>query len=171
MFRPFVLIKKTLSIYLHNSSSEKKNRSMQKIITRIAEISYHKDRILRIEFPTDVYVELEDTIAIHEACELLTKGKKYLKLVIAKGTLISSKAARSYRATLKENDGRVAEALVYKSYGNKIVFNFYITFNKPKVPTKLFSSEEKAVSWLGRFLYMTESDHLKVPIKRRKSLV
>lgn len=140
---------------------------MQKITTRIAEISYLKDRILRIEFPTNVYVELEDTIHIHEACEMLTKGQKYLKLVIANGTLISSKATRSYRATLKENDGRIAEALVYKSYGNKIVFNFYIAFHKPKVPTKLFSTEEKAIEWLKSHLYLTERDM----IKRSKRLV
>lgn len=143
---------------------------MQKITTRIAEISYYKDRILRIEFPIDAYVELEDTIEIHEACEFLTKGKKYLKLIVAKGTLISSKATRSYRATLKENDGRIAEALVYKSYGNKIVFNFYLTFHKPSVPTKLFSTEEKAIEWLSGLIYLTESDHL-TPLKRRKSLI
>ena len=129
----------------------------QKITTRIAEVSYYEDRILKIEFPTDVYVELEDTIQIHEACEMLTKGEKYLKLVIANGTMISSKETRSYRATLKENDGRMAEALVYKSLGNQIFFNFYITFHKPLVPTKLFSSEEKALEWLKSFLYLTES--------------
>ncbi|MGQ0829597.1 MAG: DUF7793 family protein [Bacteroidota bacterium] len=142
---------------------------MQKITTRIAEISYYKDKILRIEFPNDVYVTLEDTIQIHEACEMLTKGKKYLKLVIAHGTLISSKEARSYRATLKENDGRIAEALIYKSYGNKIVLSFYINFNRPKVPTKLFSTEGKAVEWLKEFLYLTESHQ--APHKRSKSLI
>jgi hypothetical protein len=138
---------------------------MQKITTRIAEISYYKDRILRIEFANDVYVELEDTIQIHEACEMLTKGEKYLKLVVANGTLISSKATRSYRAILKDNDGRIAEALVYRSFGNKIVFNFYITFHKPKVPTKLFSTEEKAMEWLKGFLYMTESHNTESSIK------
>ena len=134
---------------------------MQKITTRIAEISYLKDQILRIEFPTNVFVELEDTIQIHEACEMLTKGQKYLKLVIANGTLISSKATRSYRATLKENDGRIAEALVYKSYGNKIVFNFYIAFHNPEVPTKLFPTEEKAIEWLKGHLYLTEEGVIK----------
>ncbi|MBA3705639.1 MAG: hypothetical protein H0W84_06975 [Bacteroidetes bacterium] len=144
---------------------------VQKITTRIAEISYLDSRILRVEFPTDVYVELEDTIQIHEACEALTKGQKYLKLVVANGILISSKAARSYRATLKESDGRIAEALIYKSHGNKIVFNFYITLHTPKVPTKLFSTEEKAIEWLKNFMYVTESAELTIPFRKSKSLI
>ncbi|MBL4593591.1 MAG: hypothetical protein JKX68_07230, partial [Flavobacteriales bacterium] len=29
-----------------------------------------------------------------------------------------------------------------------IIGNFFIKFNKPAVPTKLFKSEEKALAWL-----------------------
>ncbi len=144
---------------------------IKKITTCIAEISYHEDRFFRIEFPTDAYVELEDAIQIHEACEMLTKEEKYLKLIVANGTLISSKETRAYGAELKEKDGRIAEALVYKSYGNKIFLNFYITFNKPKVPTKLFSSEKKAMEWLEGFLYMTESHKCRILFQRKYTFI
>jgi hypothetical protein len=45
----------------------------------------------------------------------------------------------------------VCEALVMENVSMKMVGKFYILFNKPKRPTKLFTSEKSAIEWLHSF--------------------
>ena len=40
------------------------------------------------------------------------------------------------------------EAIVVNSLAQKIIVNFIVLLNKPLQPTKLFTSEEKALEWL-----------------------
>ena len=129
---------------------------MKKITTRIAEISYDKDRIVRMKIFNDAEIELEDAIQNHEATCALTNGEKHLVLVDGRSNIGVSKEARAFAAQKRENDKRIAEAFIVTSTANKLVGNFYINFNKPAVPTKIFSSEEKALEWLESLLYLTE---------------
>ena len=46
---------------------------------------------------------------------------------------------------------RVADAIVVKSVPNRLLVNFYIKYCKPKEPTKIFNSMEKAKEWLLSF--------------------
>ena len=140
---------------------------MQKITTPTAEMSYYKDRYLRVEFTSDAKVELEDIIKIHEACEILTDGEKYLRVIVMNDNVILSKEAKAYKAEREVYDKCIAEAMVIKSIGNKIAGNFYMNFNKLKVPTKLFSSEDKAINWLEDFLYLTVSNELETFEKQK----
>jgi len=130
---------------------------MNKIITRTAEISYDTNsRILRIKVLEGSDIELADALQNHEATKILTKNERHLVLVDGKANLSVSREARNYAAS-KEDRGAIATALLITSTANKLIGNFYINVNKPEIPTKIFSSEEKAVEWLGGFLYRTES--------------
>jgi hypothetical protein len=46
----------------------------------------------------------------------------------------------------------MADALLVGSTMMKLIATAYINFNKPKVPTRMFTSEEKAIAWLKTFL-------------------
>ena len=100
-------------------------------------------------------IELENAIENYEAAQSLTGPTKHLLLVDANSNVYISKEARAYSAELKANSP-IAMAVVVSSTANRLIGNFYINFNKPKVPTKLFSSDEKAIEWLKGFLYLTE---------------
>jgi len=129
---------------------------MKKIVTRTAVISYNNmTRILRIEILEGAEIELADAIQNQEARKLLTKNDKYLILVDGRVNLSISKEARAFAAQHK-NDGSTASAFIITSTANKLIGNFYINVNKPNIPTKIFSSEEKAIEWLESFLYKTE---------------
>lgn len=130
---------------------------MNKIVTRTAVISYDSlSRILRIKILDDSDIELADALQNYEATRILTKKDKYLVLVDGRVTLSVSREARAYAAQSK-NDECIANAFVITSTANKLIGNFYINVNKPSVPTKIFSSEEKAIEWLETFLYKTET--------------
>ncbi len=45
-----------------------------------------------------------------------------------------------------------ADAYVATNFGHKFIGNFYLKFNKPGRPTKIFGTMEEAVEWLKTFL-------------------
>lgn len=52
-----------------------------------------------------------------------------------------------------DNDGNHythSDAIVIESLSQKIITDFYLKFNRPKMPTKIFYSLEKAIEWTNR---------------------
>lgn len=45
-----------------------------------------------------------------------------------------------------------ADAYVATNFGHKFIGNFYLKFNKPGRPTRIFSNEADAIKWLKTFL-------------------
>ena len=45
-----------------------------------------------------------------------------------------------------------ADAYMATTFGHKLIGNFYLTFNKPGRPTKIFVNQKEAVDWLRTFL-------------------
>jgi hypothetical protein len=133
---------------------------MKTIQTKVATFSYHpNERLLHMTILEGAEIELENAIENYEAAYTLTRATKHLLLVDAKANVYISKEARAYSAELKPNSP-IAMAIIVTSTANRLIGNFYINFNKPKVPTKLFSTEEKALEWLKDYLYLTELDEV-----------
>lgn len=131
---------------------------MKTIQTKVAYFSYDsRSRILRMKIVEDASIEVEDAVQNYEAAQSLTGGEKHLLLVDAQANVYISKETRIYSAQTKPNSP-LAMALIVNSTANRLIGNFYINFNKPKVPTKLFPNEEKALKWLEEFLYLTVMD-------------
>jgi hypothetical protein len=130
---------------------------MKKITTRTAEISYEPStRIVRVKILPGAEIELADAIQNHSATKMLTNNDNYLVLVDGRVNLSVSREARNYASQEKADEGRIAEAFIITSTANKLIGNFYMNVNKPSIPTKIFSSEDKAIEWLEGFLYKTE---------------
>ena len=127
-----------------------------KITTRTAEISYNPiSRIVTMRILDDADIELADALQNHEAVKMLTKTDRYLVLVDGRVNLSVSRDARAFSAEARESC--IATAFLITSTANKLIGNFYINFNRPSIPTRIFSTEEKAIEWLQELLYMTES--------------
>lgn len=62
----------------------------------------------------------------------------------------ATKEARDYMAD-KGNDLVLASAILVNSPLLKMGANFFIMVNKPKSPTRMFTSKESAIEWLGQF--------------------
>jgi hypothetical protein len=79
-------------------------------------------------------------------------GKKY-PLLLEGGKLTNvNLEARKFVAEKDSNPYSSAEAIIVKSLPQRLIGNFYMKFNKPGRPTKLFPNEAEAVIWLKRFL-------------------
>ena len=93
-------------------------------------------------------IELEDSKKMYEETMQLSQGRKYASLVDARAIVTLTKEAREWSANPELHKNLIAQAIVINSLANRIVGNFIIRFHKPKAPTRLFSSMEKAKEWL-----------------------
>lgn len=96
---------------------------------------------------------LETTKEQHAAQDELTSNDNYVVLVDATHHVSMSKESREYMAAY-ENPRRKATALLTRyNLATLLLANFYMKFNQPKIPTKLFNQEEEAIDWLRQMLH------------------
>lgn len=65
------------------------------------------------------------------------------------------KPARRYLSMGESMKYLSASAILVKNEITKLGGNIYIRIDKPRIPTKLFTSEEQAVAWLEQFKFMS----------------
>lgn len=109
--------------------------------------------IILIKINAHTEIEKQDIHTILHHAEQLSQGGLYTQLVdmTALG-IYSSQETRQYAATEMQYPNKVADALVVRSLSEKLIANFYIRINKPKIPTRLFNNEESAIKWLQKML-------------------
>lgn len=55
---------------------------------------------------------------------------------------------REWCATTSGNNYTHVDAIVISNFAQKLIADFYLKFNKPTMPTKIFKSKEKALEWI-----------------------
>ena len=90
----------------------------------------------------------ENSIAVNS----LYEGKTFPLLVDSREIRSISKEARDHFSMNNRESHVIAFAIVIDSPLSKIIGNFFMGLNKPRVPTHLFNSEKDAVKWLKKYL-------------------
>jgi hypothetical protein len=126
--------------------------SMEQTITiRTAKLTF-SEGILYIRIFEEADMDRADVEEIYNLGLQMAQGKPYCALADTRGKPTSTPEARAFGAEQGYSKFRLADALLVDSSMMKLVANVYIKFNKPKVPTRMFESEEKAIAWLRTFL-------------------
>lgn len=110
-----------------------------------------RDGILFFEYKKDAFIDLEAAIEIVDHRIQLQKSQPYPVLCDITKVKSFDKQARTYLA----NEGSQlvsAVALIVGSPARKHMSNFYLTVNKPAVPTRVFTSREEALMYLKELL-------------------
>jgi hypothetical protein len=122
------------------------------IETRNASLWLGDDGIARSRQKPNVYSSIEDAREFVSAFNGLAGGRGRPLLADIRGVTSITKKARHFLA----GDGQVkmitASALLVKSPVSRIIGNFFIGLNRPKIPVRLFDSEEEAVEWLKGYI-------------------
>lgn len=63
-----------------------------------------------------------------------------------------SEEVREFYAGREAAERIVAMAIIISSLPTRLIGNFFIRFNKPLFPTRLFNSEQEATQWLKTFV-------------------
>lgn len=95
------------------------------------------------------YLEVEDVKQIREINLKLSEGKRFCVLLdTSNGYFNVTPEGNKLLASKEYAELRMATAIVARSLATRIAGNFFIRFNQPPTPTRLFASEEEAVKWL-----------------------
>lgn len=122
------------------------------IETRTAKIWLGEDGMVRAVLSPNAQVTLADAKEHIEALVKVCEGKKRPILVDMSRTKSLDAEARAYYTVEEGPKIEQATALLVGSPVSKIIGSFALGLNKPVYPTKLFTSEDKAIEWLKGFL-------------------
>lgn len=111
----------------------------------------------------NTYIELEDAKEVVEAMSQLGAGKALPLFLDIKEAQGISPIARKYLAGKEGAKVAKAVAFLINSPISKIIGNFFIFYNKPIYPTRLFNQEKEAMYWLKQ--YGSQNQKQRVPSK------
>jgi hypothetical protein len=113
-----------------------------------------KDGILYVTYqPSLIVTEEVARICVQDRLKLCD-GKSYPMLADGRTIKSFERNARSYLSKGDAIRGLTAGAFIIKNQIEKFMGNAFFTINKPKVPAKLFTSEEEALKWLQYFKHV-----------------
>jgi hypothetical protein len=94
---------------------------------------------------------LEDALENTKSVLKVSNGIKYPMMVDTREIRSISKEARDHFSMRNRNGNVNSIAVLIGSPVSVVVGNFFMGLNKPAVPTKLFTTPEKAFKWLEKF--------------------
>lgn len=117
---------------------------------RISKVALRDDDILHIVIkPDEIFTKL-DFLDLLDAAFKIGNGRRFLNLIEVGEHTTADAEAREMSASIEGSVYKIADAFVIYSLPQKIVGNFYMSFNKPIVPTHFHTSEEEAYNWLQK---------------------
>jgi len=109
----------------------------------------YENGIIEIFWDTRIEViEIVHLKHVQQSLEKLGKGKKMPIFFTAHDFLTVSSDARLFAASEEGTIYTLANAVLIDSLPKKLLFNFFINFNKPIAPTRGFTSKREAFDWL-----------------------
>jgi len=108
-----------------------------------------EDGIVRTKVKLNANVDLNEAKENSDAVNSFYIGEKYPLIIDARGIKNITREARVQFSTNGRETYVSYFALIIGSPISRVVGNFFISINKPKVPTKLFENEKKALIWLN----------------------
>lgn len=105
------------------------------------------DSIARTLVKEGAEIVLEDAKANSVAVNGLLGPQKFALIVDTRKIKAITKEARDYFSLNGRESRVIAFAILIDSPLSRIIGNFFMGLNKPRVPVKLFNIETKAVAW------------------------
>ena len=104
--------------------------------------------IVYVTFKDDCTLDIPLQMRLLDYYREITDGKLMHFLFMAAENVSISKEARDNAVKIEDQSMLGASAVVVDSLPYKLIANFYLKFNKPKRPYKVFGKEEDAIKWL-----------------------
>lgn len=126
------------------------------IITEIDETEFNlqlkTDGIVYVLFKANIVLDIPLQNKMLEKYHIITKGKLTPFIFEAEDGLNVTKEARDNAIVMEEISPCKAMAVVVNNIAYAMIGNFYLQFNKPKRPYKVFKNQKDALVWLKQYL-------------------
>jgi len=138
---------------------------IKKSETLAAKISMCNDGIVRVMFKKNTEIGPAEFKELFEKYNALVEGKSYPYLyTVEDGSVTITNEGRAYSKANEYSFPKICNAYVLKSLAHKLVANFYIKFNKPSYPSKVFSNMDEAEAWCLKLLKDSGRKHYSIVI-------
>jgi hypothetical protein len=125
-----------------------KMKLIQEIVFSYAKVQLFDNKLIRLEAFGDVQINLAMAREMNSTIGILSKGKPALVLLVGNALTKVDQEAMDLSSSEEGLQYTIGDAMVVKSIKERVLANFYLKFNRPKKPTKIFNSEEEAIKWL-----------------------
>ncbi|MBK6835697.1 MAG: hypothetical protein IPG89_16040 [Bacteroidetes bacterium] len=123
-------------------------RIIKKVETAQYIIGVRDDGIIHVFYKEhtelDVKLQLEMLDVYIELCE----NKPYPFIFEAEEYITVTKEARDNALSLEDKSPLAVSAILVKNLAHKLIADFYLKFNKPRRPYKVFKNFEEGLDWL-----------------------
>ncbi len=113
-----------------------------------AKVQLYEPKFVRIEIFSETIIGLNESKSMNDAVGVLSEGTECLVLIVADEFAQFDRDSGDFSSSEEGQRFTFADALVVKSLSQKILANFYLKFNKPAKPTRIFTNEAEAIAWL-----------------------
>ncbi len=120
--------------------------------TRTARLWLGEDGIIRKIFLPNAQETLADALESEEVIRKISGGKKLPILVDFTALRGMDPDARDYYISERAGSLLAACGGITHSMIGRVISNFFIGFNKPPTPVRLFPTEEQSIEWLKQFI-------------------
>lgn len=110
------------------------------------------DGIVHVQIAAKEEIDIDTARMIIQAIGEKCEGKMRPVLLSSKYFAAPTAEARAFMAEKSSNPFSLASAYIARSLPEKLMANAYIRMNKPARPTRMFTTENKAIEWLKSFL-------------------
>ena len=114
-----------------------------------ARVGLRKDSIVQTDIFPEQELSVDDVKEVIEGIAIVGRQTMYPQLIVAGQLSGPDLQAMKHIASDGSSPYAIAEAYVIKSLSQKIIARFYLNFNKPARPTKMFSEVPEAIAWLN----------------------
>ena len=122
---------------------------MEKVLHDKFTIKRLKDNFLSLEIHENKVIEADDIHLIYQGYDKLIGDNEYVVAVYANPFSSISGKAQKIAAKQYASEKRKKVAIISDNVAHVLIVRFFIAWNKPKTPIKIFKSEEKAFKWLA----------------------
>lgn len=113
-----------------------------------AVLGIREDGIVQVYLKDDMELDVDLQMRWLEIYHRLTGGvKSPFVFEAGMGTTVT-REARDNAILIEDEAPMGATAVVVSSTAHMLIANFYMKFNKPKIPYKVFKDYKKAIDWL-----------------------
>jgi hypothetical protein len=121
---------------------------MDKVLHNKFTIKRLKYNFLSLEIHENEVIEADDIHLIYQGYNKLIGDNEYVVAVYANPFSSISDEAQKIATKQYASEKRKKVAFISDSVAHVMIVRFFIAWNKPKTPIKIFKSEEKAFRWL-----------------------
>ena len=121
------------------------------LTSRTCKISLREDGLIKYDYFQNSHDTLEDARTHLKAIASIHPPKRRSFLIDIRPCAGIDREARAYYSSEEAARYATAIALLVESPVTQVMANFFIGFNRPPVPTRLFTSEAEALAWLKGF--------------------